>query len=269
MFEKMLYGGKSLYFRYAPPLTDLDAISDDELPNAPYVGAPKHKRSVYFYWWAFLRENEDYMACCDAGGSGATQKLYADFGDVRGDSFMDWWRAGGRLLFCEPPEAPITTYLSPPTDPIAQDRVLLSVPVTGDLERTMAEMRKILREAFEYERRRRIREESAVDAFSRANYPVFKKPVLTALHERLVAHRARKENPNASLYEIGKITGVAQRTAGVEGDAEHKNIVGASVSRSLKEAKALIYNVGSGRFPDTTQAPKISDKVVSKSAEAS
>lgn len=266
MFEKMLYGGKSLYFRYAPPLTDLDAISDDELPNAPYVGAPKHKRSVYFYWWAFLRENEDYMACCDAGGSGSMQQLYADFGDVRGDSFMDWWRAGGRLLFCEPPEEPITTYLSPPTDQISQDRVLLSVPVTGDLERTMAEMRKILREAFEYERRRRIREEGAVDAFSRANYPVFKKPVLTALHERLIVHQAKKENPNASLYEIGKMTGVAQRTAGVEGDAEHRNVVGASVSRSLKEAKALIYNVGSGRFPDTTPPPKVSTENMAKSA---
>jgi len=46
MFEKMLYGGKSLYFRYAPPLTDLDEISEGELPNAPYKSAPKHERSV-------------------------------------------------------------------------------------------------------------------------------------------------------------------------------------------------------------------------------
>ncbi len=266
MFEKMLYGGKSLYFRYAPPLTDLDEISEGELPNAPYKSAPKHERSVYFYWWAFLRENEAYIACCDAGGSGPMSKLYADFGDVRGESFMGWWRAGARMLFCEPPEEAITRYLSLPRDPISEDRVLLSVPVTGDLERTMAEMRKMLKKAFDYERRRRVRQEGSRDPYSRAKYPVFKKPVLTALQERLITYRARKANPNASYYEIGKISGVADRTAGIPDDAAHKNAVMASVSRAIKEATALIYNVGEGRFPDTTPAPKTSDKAESKSA---
>lgn len=266
MFEKMLYGGKSLYFRYAPPLTNLDEISDDKLPNAPFKGAAKHERSVYFYWWAFLRENDAYIACCDAGGSGPMSKLYADFGDVRGESFMDWWRGGARMLFCEPPEEPITRCLSLPREPVSQDRVLLSVPVTGDLERTMAEMRKMLKKAFDYERTRRIEKEGTLDPYSRARCPVFKKPVLTALHERLITHQARKANPNASYYEIGKISGVADRTAGIPDDAAHKNAVMASVSRALKEAKALIYNVGEGRFPDTTPAPKTSDKAASKSA---
>lgn len=110
MFEKMLFSGKALYFRYAPPLTDLDEISDDDLPNRPYPQAEKFERSVYFYWWSFLRENEAYIACCEAGGEGPMNKLYADFGDVRGESFMDWWKSGKRLLFCEPDEAEIVSY---------------------------------------------------------------------------------------------------------------------------------------------------------------
>ena len=253
MFEKMLFSGKALYFRYAPPLTDLDEISDDDLPNRPYPQAKKYERSVYFYWWAYLRESEAYIACCDAGGEGAMSKLYADFGDVRGESFMDWWKGGARLLFCEPPEAEIISYPALPKEPVGEDRVLLSVPVTGDINRTMAELRKTLHKAFALARRQRQRCDVASGLFSRAAYPVFTKPVLTALHERLITLRARKENPSASLYEIGKITGMADRTTGEKDDADHRNRVLASVSRYLREAKALVHNAGEGRFPDTTQ----------------
>jgi hypothetical protein len=253
MFEKMLLRKKVLYFRYAPPLTDLDEVSEDHLPNRPYPLAKKHERSVYFYWWAFLRENETYISCCDEGGAGVMSRLYADFGDVRGESFMDWWTSGARLLFCEPPEAEIISYLSSPTEPVGEDRVLLSIPVTGDIERTMAELRKRLQKAFAFARQRRQQGALASNSFSLAAYPVFTKPVLTALHERLLALRARKANPDASLYEIGVITGVAQRTSGSRDDADHRNRVMAAVSRSLREAKWLVHNVGEGRFPDTAR----------------
>ncbi len=256
MFEKMLFNGKALYFRYAPPLTDLDEISDDQLPNRPYPKAEKFERSVYFYWWSFLRENEAYIACCEAGGEGAMGKLYADFGDVRGDSFMAWWTSGKRMLFCEPPEAKIISYPTLPREPIGEDRVLLSIPVTGDIDRTMAELRKMLQEAFAYARCQRQQRNTASQSFSLAEYPVFTKPVLTALHERLVALRARKANPDASLYEIGIETGMTDRTSGIRDDADHRNRVTASVSRYIREARALVYNVGEGRFPDTTQPPK-------------
>ncbi len=256
MVEKMLFSGKSLYFRYAPPLTDLDEISDEDLPNRPHAQAKKYERSVYFFWWAFLRENEAYIACCESGGEGSMSGLYAEFGDVRDTSFMDWWKSGKRLLFCEPDEAAIVTYLSPPREPIGDDRVLLGIPVTGNIDRTMAELRKLLQDAFAMARRQRQRENTAFESFSRAKYPVFTKPVLTALHERLVAHRTRKEHPDASLYDIGIMTGMADRTTGERGDADHRNRVTASVSRYLREAKALIYNVGEGRFPDMTPPPK-------------
>ena len=45
--------------------------------------------------WAFLKRNKDYLACCQAGGKGSLSKLYADFGDVRGDSFKEWWTSDG------------------------------------------------------------------------------------------------------------------------------------------------------------------------------
>ncbi len=256
MFEKMLYSGTVLYFRYAPPLTHLDEVSEDKLPNMPYNSAKAHERSVYYYWWLFLKENVEYIATCENDGQGSKSSLYEDFGDLRGDCFMDWWKGGGRLLFCEPPEEEITRYLSLPTKPIERDRVLLSVPVTGDLDRTMSELRKMLKPAFDHVRKKRLHRRDTTNSYSRARYPVFTKPVLTALHDRLMVFRARNERPSASLYELGEITGIVSRTTGDKHDADHRNRVRALVGRALNEAKALVHNVGEGRFPDTTPPRK-------------
>ncbi len=47
------------------------------------------QRSPYYWWWAFLRLNEDYVKCCELGGKGKLANLYKDFGDVRSDDFKE------------------------------------------------------------------------------------------------------------------------------------------------------------------------------------
>ena len=67
----------------------------------PLIGT-KHKpaalhlqqRSPYYWWWAYLRRNQDYLDCCANDGQGALAQLYADFGDVRSDDCRSWW--GGK-----------------------------------------------------------------------------------------------------------------------------------------------------------------------------
>jgi hypothetical protein len=117
----------------------------------------------------------------------------------------------------------------------------------------MAELRKTLQKAFAFARQQRQRGNIASSSFSLAVYPVFTKPVLTALHDRLLTLRARKTYPDATLYEIGVITGMTHRTSGTRDDADHRNRVMAGVSRALREARWLVHNVGEGRFPDTTR----------------
>ena len=68
MYEKRLFNRRVLRFLYAPPFTKLDDVSEDEKPQAPYRDAPYYMRSVYYYWWAFLRENNEYIGCCNNGG---------------------------------------------------------------------------------------------------------------------------------------------------------------------------------------------------------
>ena len=92
MFEKRLFNREVLRFIYAPPFTELDDVSEDDKPKAPFNGAPFFMRSGYYYWWAFLRENEEYIACCNLSGKGQHAELYKDFGDVRSDDFFSWWK---------------------------------------------------------------------------------------------------------------------------------------------------------------------------------
>ena len=62
------------------------------------------KKTVYYWWWAYLKRNTEYLECCENNGEGKLASLYADFGDVRGDDFRDWWTKDSRgfRLFAEP-----------------------------------------------------------------------------------------------------------------------------------------------------------------------
>lgn len=57
--------------------------------------------SPYYWWFMFLRLNEEYRATCKAKGKGKYADLYKDFGDVYKTNFKDWWNARVHL-FAEP-----------------------------------------------------------------------------------------------------------------------------------------------------------------------
>jgi hypothetical protein len=57
--------------------------------------------SPYYWWFMFLRLNEEYRATCLANGKGKCADLYKDFGDVYKTNFKDWWNARVHL-FSEP-----------------------------------------------------------------------------------------------------------------------------------------------------------------------
>ena len=251
MYEKQLMGRKVLYFQYAPPMTNLDDCSADahaNRPNPPFKDAPLWQRSVYYYWWAFLRENQAYMATCDANGVGDKAALYRDFGDIRDDNFMGWWRKGGRLLFCEPPQDAIEVFASPPSSHDSDSRILVSIPILGDLDRTLAELKQLLKPVYRDARAREPVE-------SQAKYQVQTHAVMSSLHQHWQAWQAHKAHPTATLADLADLAGIA---AGGQGPADDRLVrTGKAVKmgRYLKGAKALIHNVGFGRFPDFTNPP--------------
>ena len=42
--------------------------------------APKGdwRNTVFYWWWAYLKRNDQYIECCESGGKGKLAKLYAD-----------------------------------------------------------------------------------------------------------------------------------------------------------------------------------------------
>ena len=90
------------------------------------------KGTVYYWWWAYLKRSECYLACCERGGSGELADLYADFGDVRGDSFKQWWMEDSRglRLFAEPRGEDIVRILTPDDQVLSQTEALtVSLPL--------------------------------------------------------------------------------------------------------------------------------------------
>jgi hypothetical protein len=104
------------------------------------------KGSVYYWWWEYLRRNDDYLATCKNGGKGKCAKLYEDFGDVRGESFKDWWLEGGRNVRCfaEPPAATIQV-IAPDsvTEHVSDGVLLIAVPLNLPMKHLTTRFRKL------------------------------------------------------------------------------------------------------------------------------
>lgn len=261
MYEKMLSGRKILYFRHAPPFTGLDDTSARDT-QPPFDGAPGYQCSIFYYWWAFLRESKAYKECCDHSGDGPLSDLYSYFGEVRDDDFMRWWRFGGherkegkrsysgRRLFCEAVRHPIKLVQSA-DDLDRSECVTLSIPVTTDLSRMTAEFQQLMRPIVE-DRVRQYGEPTSKALFEVAS----QNPSLKALHKVLVAWQTKEANPDLKRYALAEKLGIAASIDGERGDAAHEAAVYSTLSRMLKRAEVLIRNVEQGRFPDHTDYAK-------------
>ena len=239
--RKNLFTGQILYFRHAPPFTGLDSASDSRRLSPPYVRAPSHKCSMYYYWWAFLRESDEYVACCANGGEGPMADLYRDFGDVRDSDFMDWWIGGGRLLFCEPLEDAAIILRDPPREHDSEKRVLISVPVDGDLDRITAEIRTAMGD---YRRHHRIDDMRE----SRARRQIMATAKLQSLYRQLRVYQIKKADGTIGNKAIADDLGIGS----VSGEYNPNSVI-AAVSRYYSDACKLIHNVGKGRFPDYSE----------------
>lgn len=243
MYEKQLLNRKVRYFRYAPPMTRLDDTTDDDRPKPPFSGAPLYMCSVYYYWWAFLRLNSDYMQTCEAGGTGQCAELYADFGDVRSVNFLQWWIDIGRDLFAEPADDLIAVVTDADQLNSDKNRVVLSIPVTGDMDRTLAELRKLLQPIYQKNRTNQTRK-------SLAKYQPHTKPVLSSLHNQLTLWQAYLANPTSTLPELADIARNSSANDKFGNSSNYDYSAASSVSRTLALAEKIIANVGLGRFPD-------------------
>jgi hypothetical protein len=226
-----------------------------------------HKqRSPYYWWWQYLRRNADYAACCEKGGEGNLAELYADFGDVRNDNFHKWWTEGqrGAELFAEQPlsvkfgELDTSADWQPHWD---KERVMVvAVPLTMSKRALKGAFAKLLDSRHTGNKSGRpslskLKEVSTARYKLEHNYTISGLMTALAVYDLWVENQIKPKAEKLALWEIGKALNInkpAIRDAESSSNADRlmgRNVLGATVSRYVKQARAMIENAAAGKFP--------------------
>ena len=220
--------------------------------------ASYQQTSPYYWWWEYLRRNKDYLKCCENNGKGKLSDLYKDFGDVRGDSFREWWRDKAVPLFAEKQSDirvdEIDSKDEVPNEWDKEDLLILSVSLRMDKKSIKKIFNQILKKRHTTTRGR------PVEKFGRstAKYPINQNFTIDNLRIGLEVYDLYKSTRDGSnkmkLWEIG----VAKRLLAdsmphPKDDSRERlikrNRMAATVGRYIKQAEKRIEYVGRGIFP--------------------
>ena len=240
------------------------------LQPTPRFGRVNHRlpighqqRSPYYWWWAYLRRNADYLACCGLGGMGELAGRYADFGDVREDDFHAWWtkEQRGVKLFAE---VPLELHLSELTSvdewqpQWTQDQVMvLAIPLRVSKRRLKGQFAKMLERRHPGKQGRpAIAQQASTARYTLArNYTIPNLQTMLAVYDLWNDNQQRSGKDKLKLWEIGielrlnKDAAKDAQSQFSEERLEGRNVLAATVSRYVKQAKAIIANTAKGQFP--------------------
>lgn len=239
----------------------------------PRFGRPNNRldighqqRSPYYWWWQYLRRNADYIACCEKGGKGKLAELYADFGDVRNDNFHKWWMEDERgvNLFAEQPLAVKFGELATAGDWQPhwdkETVMVLAVPLSMSKRALKGAYAKLLESRHTGNKSGRpslskLKTVSTARYKLEHNYTVSGLLTALAVYDLWVENQTKPKAERLTLWEIGKalnINKAAVKDAESNLSADRlvgRNVLGATVSRYVKQAKAMIENTAASKFP--------------------
>lgn len=217
------------------------------------------ENSVYYLWWEFLCRHEGYKETCENNGKGKYAKLYADFGNVHGVSFKDWWSKGdhGARLFAEPPLPNSVVALSP--DQVAEMSeawragalLVVAIPLTLRKRFISQRFNKLLKTQHKRRRGERTFHES------RALYPIAAQFNRYSLMKALHAHDLQRSKPELKLWQIAQELRLGDTLTKDELNAkvktgtikDKKQVLSVAASKKLAMAEKIIDGVGHGVFP--------------------
>jgi len=218
------------------------------------------ENTVYYWWWAYLKRNADYIACCESGGKGKLSSLYADFGDVREEDFKAWWtfkvngEDRGAYLFAEPSvESSVKALSTGERAPNTTEALTVSLPLNFPkrfLERRFKELLKIAHKG-----KRGVQ----LARNSKAKYRYEGQPNIRALQDGLKVYDALKEfegikpkKPHWQIIQDLKIVEAktwVRKTDAPSEAADKKNVLTAIVGRYKKRVSTSILKTSKGTFP--------------------
>ena len=234
---------KTRHFPYKHP-----TFGTDKNPKPKYAW----ENSVYYWWFEYLKRNEDYLKCCESGGKGKLANLYKDFGDVRTITFKKWWMENqrGAELFADPsPEDTVRTLNEGEKALSKSEALTISFPI--NLPKNLLEKRFKQILDIEHKGKRGVQ----LAKKSRAKYRFNGQPNIEGLRVALQVYDYKKANPDMKLFDIGNALPRFQlQQKFVDGETysereDKKNILSATVGRYLKRVADRIENVAKGKFP--------------------
>lgn len=218
------------------------------------------QRSPFYWWWEYLRRNNDYVKCCEKNGVGKLAHLYKDFGDVREDNFKKWWSEGNRgaYLFGEKRSALIPKELNDKSDWEnewdSEDVLIVAFPLSMGKRELQSRFAKILKKRHTAKRGRVAKK---LDR-STARFPLNRNYTIASLQKALDVFdcytRLVQLNGKAKLWEVGvelRLVRTAMPSANdlKQDTAVKRNVMAATVKRYLKQAESAIANTSLGIFP--------------------
>lgn len=210
-------------------------------------------QSVYYWWYEFLKRNDDYRRCCKSVRKGRLAKLYEDFGNVHTSNFKQWWLKDkrGERLFAEPPAPVRLQELRDPSEWAADWQREGVMVVVVPLHEPKRRINRWFKRLLDHRHTGRPGHPTKKPA---ANYQVHQKFSALALEQMLAVYDYKLANPTLTLHEIGKKLKLVPTAMPKVGDsipllAKKRNRMTATVSRYLKKANAMIRNTAQGKFP--------------------
>ncbi len=220
-------------------------------------------RSPYYWWWAYLRKNADYVKCCEQGGKGRLAHLYADFGDVREDNFHGWWTMDqrGAKLFGERALDVKFGELTSPDQWHAtwtQDQVMIvAVPLRESNRSLKGRFAALLDSRLQRSRGRpAMSAVTSTAAYKLArNYDTRHLELALLAYELWLAEQTKPSKERKTLWQIGvemkfsptKAADAVSKNTGARLLA--RNYLGAVVKRYITQAEKIIENIVQGKFP--------------------
>ena len=212
--------------------------------------------NFYYLWWSYLKRNEGYLEACKAKGEGAFAELYLDFGDVRGDSFKEWWMRDwrGARLFAEPSLAAKERILLPGDSiPSPEESFTATFPLTLSKRAMIRYFSAMLKNLEHHDGRLGVQDAK----HSKAKYQVQGNPTIESLKLGLEVYDLKMKEPNLRLWQIGlRFKTICPDQHFVDDGSkpkamyvDNKNVLGAAVGRYLKKTQQSIENTGLGIFP--------------------
>lgn len=216
--------------------------------------------SVYYFWWAYLKRNKEYLACCDSGGKGKLSKLYEDFGDVRGEDFKAWWQSDGRgvRLFAEPRAEDTVRVLQAGDQALDESEALtLSIPLNLPKRFLIRRCRELIANI------KGVKRGELYARKSQARYQIKGQPNIPALRRALKVYDAleaskatTKKRPHWRIAMDLKLVAASNMILPTDTLAEatdKRNVMTAIVSRLYKRVTVMIEAAAAQNWVLTTR----------------